>query len=58
MLTEQEVARSWRRLFQGDVNKDAFDKAEALLDELRPESPLRHRLASELVELRDMSVQD
>ena len=31
---------------------DAFDKAEALLDELRPESPLRHRLSVELEEIR------
>jgi hypothetical protein len=27
-------------------------KAERLLDELRPESPLRHRLGEELDELR------
>ena len=32
----------------------AFDKAELLLDELRPESPLRHRLAMELEELREL----
>lgn len=56
MLTEQEVAQSWRRLFKSELNQDVFAKAEALLDELRPESPLRHRLASELVELRDQSV--
>jgi hypothetical protein len=29
-----------------------LDKAEHLLDELRPESPLRHRLGMELEELR------
>ncbi len=55
MLTEQEVARSWRRLFQGEINQDALDKGEALLDELRPESPLRHRLSSELDELRGLN---
>jgi hypothetical protein len=31
-----------------------FDKAEALLEELRPTSPLRHRLSSELEELRQL----
>jgi hypothetical protein len=56
VLTEQEVAQSWRRLFKSEVNRDSLAKAEALLDELRPESPLRHRLASELVELRELSV--
>jgi hypothetical protein len=53
VLTEQEVSRSWQRLFKGDVNADACDKAEALLAELRPESPLRHRLAGELEEIRE-----
>jgi hypothetical protein len=32
---------------------DAFVRAEALLDELRPESPLRYRLQQELEELRE-----
>ena len=53
MLTEQEVSRSWLKLFKGDVNAETLAKAEALLDELRPESPLRHRLGSELDELRE-----
>jgi hypothetical protein len=35
-----------------------FDKAEALLEELRPESPLRHRLSNELEELRKMHTAD
>lgn len=53
MLTEQEVARSWRQIFQGgQVESAAFDRAEQLLEELRPESPLRHRLTIELEELR------
>ena len=53
MLTEQEIQRSWRKLFKGAQVTDALlDKAEALLDELRPESPLRHRLEAELTELR------
>jgi hypothetical protein len=51
VLTEHEVARSWLRLFQGAVDDSTFRKAEQLLDELRPESPLRHRLQTELDEL-------
>ncbi|MEX2561044.1 MAG: hypothetical protein WD403_14070 [Pirellulales bacterium] len=53
MLTEQEVTRSWRKLFSRvELNNDIFAKAETLIDELRPESPLRQRLGSELTELR------
>ena len=53
LLTEQEISRSWRNLFkEGGVTIEAVTKAEALLEELRPESPLRHRLGSELEELR------
>jgi hypothetical protein len=53
LLTEQEIARSWRALFHKTPrNDEAFAKAEQLLDELRPESPLRHRLGMELDELR------
>ena len=55
MLTEAEVQRSFRNLFKGkDVPPETYDKAEALLDELRNESPLRHRLSIELEELRKM----
>lgn len=57
MLTEQEVARSWARLLKAEINEQSVAKAEALLDELRPESPLRHRLAVELEELRELSLQ-
>ena len=57
MLTEKEVSTSWRNLFKGrELNDEAFEKAEALLEQLRPESPLRHRLAGELEELRRMAV--
>ncbi len=53
MLTESEVHRSFRKLFKGaEITNDLLDKAEALLDELRAESPLRHRLDEELGELR------
>lgn len=54
LLTEQEVAKSWRKLFQANVTEDTYVKAELLIEELRPESPLRHRLGSELNELRRM----
>jgi hypothetical protein len=55
LLTEQEVSRSWRSLFQlKGVSEEAFVHAEHLLDELRPESPLRHRLSVELDELREL----
>lgn len=57
MLTENEVARAWRQLFHRDVklSEESFQRAELLLDELRPESPLRHRLQGELDELRQMN---
>lgn len=52
MLTEKEVAASWRKLFsQREMNDEVVAKAQALIDNLRPESPLRHRLDSELDEL-------
>ena len=55
MLTEQEVARSWRSVFHlKGVTEEAFIQAEHLLEELRPESPLWHRLNAELRELREL----
>ncbi len=55
MLTENEVSRSWNRLFKdSNFSSETFDSAENLLDELRPESPLRHRLSNELEELRKL----
>jgi hypothetical protein len=55
LLTEQEVVRSWRKLFKGgEWDESVFDRAELLLEELRPESPLRHRLGCELDELRKL----
>ena len=54
MLTEKEVSRSWSRLFNSrEIESASFDRAEQLLEELRPESPLRHRLTLELEELRN-----
>jgi hypothetical protein len=55
VLTEQEVSRSWVRLFKSEVNEENLTRGEALLEELRPESPLRHRLGVELDELRNVA---
>ena len=58
MLTEQEISRSWRKLFKdSECDDKVLAKAETLLDELRPESPLRHRLSIELVELKKIHAQ-
>jgi hypothetical protein len=55
VLTEEQVQRSFRKLFMGtDISADSIEKAEALIDRLRLESPLRHRLAEELEELRQI----
>jgi len=59
LLTEQQINQSWRRLFNGGrFDERTFEKAESLLGELRPESPLRHRLGTELEELRKMKLQE
>ena len=53
MLTENEIQRMWRALFRDhEIGDETFAGAEALLEELRPESPLRLRLDGELSELR------
>ena len=55
MLTEQEVSRSWVKLFRGhELTNDRVTQAEALVENLRPESPLRHRLSTELDEVREL----
>jgi hypothetical protein len=57
LLTEAEVQRSYRKLMRGqEITLELLDRAEALVDQLRPESPLRHRLGSELDELRELNV--
>jgi hypothetical protein len=59
LLTEQEISRTWRSLFRGaaECTDETLTKAEQLLEELRPESPLRHRLGVELDELRERARQ-
>ncbi|QDT05472.1 hypothetical protein K227x_38720 [Rubripirellula lacrimiformis] len=57
MLTESTVENMFRQLMKTeDRNEETFEKAEELLEvELRPESPLRHRLTVELEELRTLA---
>lgn len=53
MLTEAEIQKNFVKLIKNrEADADALDKAEQLLDELRLESPLRHRLETELDEIR------
>ena len=56
MLTEHEVSRTWARLFAAgiEITVETLNKAETLLEELRSESPLFHRLNGELEEIRRM----
>ena len=57
MLTENTVEQMFRSLMSDPSRDDEkFEKAEELLEEeLRPESPLRHRLSLELEELRALA---
>lgn len=55
MLTESQVQNSFRKLMNGERNAEVFEKIELLLEELRPQSPLRHRLAQELEEVRKLA---
>jgi hypothetical protein len=53
VLTESSVEKSFRKILSTpNRSEEDLDRAEELLDELRPESPLRHRLSVELDELR------
>lgn len=53
LLSESQVQRAFSKLMNSpDVSEESFEKAETLLDELPPESPLRHRLSTELDEVR------
>ena len=59
LLTESEVERGFRRLFRGkEVTTETLERAEALIDQLRSESPLRFRLNDELDELRDLCLSE
>ena len=55
VLTESQVQRSFRALFQGaEVSAELLDRAEDVIEQLRLESPLRHRLTEELTEPREL----
>ena len=57
MLTEAEVQKNFRKLFTNtEVSEESLEKAENLIDQLRFESPLRHRLTEELDEIRKIAV--
>ena len=54
MLTEAQVEKSFRSLIGKPSPSEAdVEKAESLLDNLRAESPLLHRLYRELDEIRE-----
>ncbi len=56
MLSEASVEKTFRKLLSSpERTEEDLDRAEELLDELRSESPLRHRLSVELDELRDQA---
>jgi hypothetical protein len=57
LLTEATVEEMFRKLISdAKLGEEVFEQAEDLLDEeLRPESPLRHRLSQELEELRSLA---
>ena len=59
LLTESTVEKMFREMMSDPNRSEAtFDKAEELLEEeLRPESPLRHRLTVELDELRSLATE-
>ncbi len=57
VLTEAQVQRSFRRLLENvEITPELIEKAEALIERLRLESPLRHRLSEQLDELRQLCV--
>jgi hypothetical protein len=55
MANDLRVSTKWRNLFVGSVvTNESLDAAEALLEELSPESPLRVRYATELRDIRKL----
>ncbi len=55
MLTEAQVQQSFRKIIATpDLSGEDLDRAEELLDQIRPESPLRHRLGEEIEQLRQL----
>ena len=55
MLTEAEVQKNFRKILtSSEITDESLEKAEDLIDQLRFESPLRHRLTVELDEIRKL----
>ncbi len=54
MLNEQDATRMWHKLFRGQaITSLTLSKAEALVEQLNLESPLRLRFSAELAEIRN-----
>ena len=53
VLTESDVADRWVGLVREEITSETVVKAEELLKNLRSESPLWHRLRTELVAIRE-----
>jgi hypothetical protein len=59
LANENYVSVQWQNLFNGEsITKETLERAEELVEELRPESPLRFRLTAELDEIRAMVEKD
>ena len=57
LLTEAEVQLTFNQLVnRDDVNEETLEKAEDLLEELRAESQLRHRISVVLNEIRSLKI--
>lgn len=53
MINEGQVTLLWERLFRElPIDDVRMGRASDLIEELRPESPLRFRLEKELAEIR------
>jgi len=54
-VQEAEIQERWRELFyKTRPNDESLAEGERLIDELRPESPLRNKLGNELRDLREI----
>ena len=55
MLDERDATRLWQRLFRRQtITTLTLAKAEELLSQMHPESPLKLRLSTELDEIRTL----
>lgn len=55
MVNEGQVTLLWQRLFDvQQITPELLQRGDELIDQLRPESPLRFRLQRELNEMRQL----